>query len=125
MSDNYVVTAAVENDDPDAPHTVKLYLVEGENRTEVTNPYPITQTYEDKSYTFVAVTIANDGESDDTECDPVTFNVPGKEKDYAPTPTITKIENGTKVEATVEGNYEVVLMLEGEDELQGLHQEEW
>ncbi|MBR0493897.1 MAG: chitobiase/beta-hexosaminidase C-terminal domain-containing protein [Muribaculaceae bacterium] len=115
MSDNYVVTAAVEDDDPDAPHTVKLYLVEGENRTEVANPYPITQTYDDQSYTFVAVTIANDGESDDTECDPVTFNVPGKEKDYAPTPTITKIENGTKVEATVEGNYEVVLMLEGED----------
>ena len=102
MSDNYVVTAAVEDDDPDAPHTVKLYLVEGENRTEVANPYPITQTYDAQSYTFVAVTIANDGESGDTECDPVTFNVEGKEKDYAPTPKINN--DGTVVTAAVEND---------------------
>ena len=91
MDDNYVVTAAVENDDPEAPHTVELYLVTtddqgNETRTKVNNPYSITQTFDDQTFTFVAVTIANDGESENTECDPVNVFVPGKDDNQCPQP---------------------------------------
>ncbi len=115
--DGTKVTAAIAGD---TQHTYVLELWNAETETwdPVANPYTLpAQTYEVQTLKFRAYTKAIEGvDSEDSEyCAEYTVTIPAKEKDYAPTPTITKIENGTKVEATVEGNYEVVLMLEGED----------
>ena len=93
---NYVVSAAVDGeDDPETAHTVKLYTVELDEegnevegtRQEVTNPYA-PQTYEEQKISFVAVTIAQGDETEDTECNPVTFIIPAKDKETVDAPTV-------------------------------------
>ena len=91
-----VVTAAVEGDD--ANHTVELYIVNADGtRTKVDNPYTVTQTYEEQKITFVAVTLANDDESGDTECTPVEIPIPALDKNDVDSPSIQGMtgENGT------------------------------
>ena len=114
--ENGVVTATVNEEGL----TVELYVKQGEEWELVEDgsfELPANNTYDDMTYDFKAVTKA-DGEkyNIDSEEDTYTATVEGKEKDYAPTPTISKTEDGTKVQATVnEDGYEVVLMLEGEN----------
>ena len=91
-----VVTAAVEGDD--ANHTVELYIVNADGtRTKVSNPYTVTKTYEVQKITFVAVTIANEDESGNTECEPVVVTIPALDKNDVDSPSIQGMtgENGT------------------------------
>ncbi len=109
--ENGVVSAAVAGEDP-AEHEVELYIVNGEERTKVENPYTPTQTFDEQNITFVAVTIANDDESENTECDPVTVTVPAKDDNQAPKPTF-RVEDGKLYAESAEG-LQVVLTVNGE-----------
>ena len=83
--ENGQVSAAVAGEDP-AEHEVELYIVNGEERTKVENPYTPTQTWSQQEITFVAVTLANDDESENTECDPVTVIIDAKPDKQLPQP---------------------------------------
>ena len=107
-----VVTAAVPNDTEN--HTVELYIVtlddEGNvvSRTPVVNPYTVTQTDEDQEIYFVAVTKANDGETEDTETTPTKIVIPAKPVALAVTldPDEANAITGEKIAVAVEANKE-------------------
>ena len=97
MDENYQVSAVVYDEEGNVvERDVKLYTVEIDEegnevegtRQEVTNPYNVTQTYQEQKISFVAVTPKVDGESEDTECEPKTFTIPAKDKETVAAPTV-------------------------------------
>ena len=96
MSEDYVVTAAVEGDDS---YTVKLYI----NGEEVENPYTIEQTDEAQTITFTAITQKKDEDYNSAEVEE-TFTVPAKEPEVpGETKTFVKV---TSMDQIVDGkNY--------------------
>ena len=115
-NDGTVVTAAVENDDPEAPHTVVLEYWNAETEEWVVvedGSYELPEpTFETQTIKFRAYTKKNGEYYDSPYCAEVTVTIDPKDSNKAPAPKF-RVEDG-KLYAYSEENLEVVLMLDGE-----------
>ena len=90
-NDGTVVTAAVENDDPEAPHTVVLEYWDATNQKWVEvedGSYELPEpTFETQTIKFRAYTKKNGEYYDSPYCDEVTVTIDPKDSKKAPAPT--------------------------------------
>ena len=111
-NDGTVVTAAVENDDPEAPHTVVLEYWNAETEEWVVvedGSYELPEpTFETQTIKFRAYTKKNGEYYDSPYCAEVTVTIDPKDSNKAPKPTI-KEENGVVTVIAPEEGLEVEL----------------
>ena len=86
---------------PDANHQVKLYMAlldeDGNVMSTVplANPYTVKQTDEEQTWTFIAETLANDDESGNTMCKPMTVTIPAKTPTLAGEIQFSEVDQAT------------------------------
>ena len=106
-----VVTANVDGE-TFGTHTVELYYINGNDTIKCDiNPYAYPQTYEDQKITFIAKTLANDGETEDTWSEPKEITIPAKNKETVDAPTVVGQANENAWQ------YNIVITPDGDGEL--------